>query len=92
MPTKSLVIQLHRHPLRRPDLAVDDVGGLVRLRQALVGRRLPIAEAAARPSVFELALFLRLLASDGAIDEAEGGAGRWATPAGSEDLPLAPWT
>ena len=22
---------------------------------------------------------------------AEGGAGRWATPAGSEDLPLAPW-
>ena len=23
--------------------------------------------------------------------EAEGGAGRWATPAGSEDLPLAPW-
>eukprot|EP01045_Picozoa_sp_COSAG04_P039307 COSAG04_NODE_10953_length_741_cov_1.091900_1_plen_47_part_10 len=36
--------------------------------EALVGRRLPIAEAAARPAVFELALFLRLLASDGAID------------------------
>ena len=23
--------------------------------------------------------------------QAEGGDGRWATPAGSEDLPLAPW-
>ena len=29
-------------------------------------------------------------ASDNAV-AAEGGAGRWATPAGSEGLPLAPW-
>ena len=29
-------------------------------------------------------------ASDNRV-AAEGGAGRWATPAGSEDLPLAPW-
>ena len=29
-------------------------------------------------------------ASDNSVD-AEGGDGRWATPAGSERLPLAPW-
>ena len=30
-------------------------------------------------------------ASDNRVDAEGGGGGRWATPVGSEDLPLAPW-